>query len=91
MYLFNIRPEIVNASCDGAGDVPQPHLLLFLLAFLHLLLFSMVTCTGAHKLQTKMKFNSKSKPADELHLALIHLAKWCVQSHSHNLNYLIHF
>lgn len=60
MYLFDVGPEVVNPTGDGAGNVPQPHLLLSLLAFLHLLLFVMVTCTCAHKLQTEMTLNSKS-------------------------------
>lgn len=54
MYLFNIGPEVVNPTGDGAGDVPQPHLFLPLLTFLHLLLFNMVTCTCAHKLQREI-------------------------------------
>lgn len=80
MYLFNIGPEVVNPTSDGAGNVPQPHLFLSLHAFLHLLLFVMVTCTCAHKLQTEMSLNSKSKQNfsllyNELSLALLHVAE----------------
>lgn len=80
MYLFNIGPEVVNPTSDGAGNVPQPHLFLSLHAFLHLLLFVMVTCTCAHKLQTEMSLNSNSKQNfsllyNELSLALLHVAE----------------
>ncbi len=68
MYLFNIGPEVVNPTGDGAGDVPQPHLLLPLLTLLHLLLFNMVTCTCAHKLQRERLLNLKLK----LNFSLLH-------------------
>lgn len=77
MYLFNIGPEVVNPAGDGAGNVAQPHLLLLLLTFLHLLLFNMVTCTCAHELQSERLFYLKSK----LNFSLLHIEQSLALDH----------
>lgn len=53
-YLLNVGPEELHLAGDGAGNVPQPELLLPLHPLLCLPLLVMVTGTCAHQLNTEM-------------------------------------
>ena len=50
MYLLNVGPEELHLSGDGASNVTETQFFLFLGSLFHLLLFVMVTGTGANQL-----------------------------------------
>lgn len=59
-YLFDVRPEIVHLTCNDAGNISRPQLLLHLLPLLSLPPLDVVTGTSAHQLQRGKK-NEKKK------------------------------
>lgn len=53
LYLFNVGPEVVHFTCDGACYASHPQLLLHLLPLLGLPHLDVITGTSAHQLGKK--------------------------------------
>lgn len=60
-YLLDVGPEVVHLTCDDAGYVSQPQLLLHLLPLLGLPHLDVVAGTGAHQLENKKRRKKEKK------------------------------